>query len=104
VLLDPPAPAPLAGRLQPLLAQLLVREPAERPAHDAIHGLLTGAYPAPLTAILGTPHGADPPAAEETTTTAVPGPVGCSERTMPFEAATAVAEVGRRDGDRRGGG
>jgi serine/threonine protein kinase len=43
VLLDPPAPARLAGRLRPLLAGLLVREPAGRPSYDAIHSLLTDA-------------------------------------------------------------
>jgi eukaryotic-like serine/threonine-protein kinase len=45
VLHDQPSPARLAGRLQPLLARLLVKEPARRPSHDAIHALLTDAYP-----------------------------------------------------------
>ena len=43
VLLDPPAPARLAGRLEPLLAHLLVKPPAARPSHDAIRATLTDA-------------------------------------------------------------
>jgi serine/threonine protein kinase len=91
VLLDQPAPARLAGRLKPLLARLLVKEPAARPSPDAIHAQLTDAYPGPPIPSLGTPAGAaDLPVAEATTTT-VPGPVGCSVRTMQFEAAAAPA-------------
>lgn len=53
VLHDPPSPARWAGRLQPLLARLLVKEPAERPCHDTVHALLTDAYPdAPVLASL----------------------------------------------------
>ena len=44
VLLEPPAPARLAGRLEPLLARLLVKEPAARPSHDAIRAALTDAW------------------------------------------------------------
>ena len=47
VLHDPPAPARQAGRLQPLLARLLVKDPGERPSHPAVHALLTEAGPAP---------------------------------------------------------
>jgi serine/threonine protein kinase len=65
VLLDDPPPARLAGRLRPLLARLLVKEPAGRPAHDAIHPLLTGAYPAPPAAVLTTPGSMAPGPAEE---------------------------------------
>lgn len=45
VLSDPPSPTRLAGPLQPLLAQLLVKDPQKRPSHAAIHALLTDAYP-----------------------------------------------------------
>jgi serine/threonine protein kinase len=43
VLHDPPSPTRLAGPLQPLLAQLLVKDPQERACHAAIHALLTDA-------------------------------------------------------------
>ena len=43
VLHDPPAPASQAGRLQPLLARLLVKDPGERPSHPAVHALLAEA-------------------------------------------------------------
>ena len=46
VLLAAPAPTRLADRLGPLLYALLVKEPARRPGHDAIHAALTSAYPA----------------------------------------------------------
>jgi len=46
VLQDPPAPARLAGPLQPLLARLLVKDPAGRPSHDTVHALLAAAHPA----------------------------------------------------------
>jgi serine/threonine protein kinase len=45
VLHDAPQPARRAGRLQPLLALLLNKDPARRPSHDAVHALLTDAYP-----------------------------------------------------------
>jgi len=45
VLRDPPSPTRLAGPLRALLAQLLVKDPQERPSHTAIHALLTDAYP-----------------------------------------------------------
>ncbi len=45
VLHDAPQPARRAGRLQPLLALLLDKDPARRPSHDAVHALLTDAYP-----------------------------------------------------------
>jgi eukaryotic-like serine/threonine-protein kinase len=45
VLHDPPKPARRAGRLQPLLALLLDKDPARRPSHDSVQALLTGAYP-----------------------------------------------------------
>jgi serine/threonine protein kinase len=51
VLLAAPAPARFAYRLAPLLSALLVKEPARRPSHEAIHAALTGAYP-----VLGVPH------------------------------------------------
>ena len=93
VLLDPPAPALQAGRLRPLLARLLVKEPTERPSHDAVHALLTDAYPAPPTAILAAPRGAaDLPGAEPATTTAVLGQAGCSVRTVPFEAVPSAVQ------------
>jgi serine/threonine protein kinase len=45
VLHDAPQPARHAGRLQPLLALLLDKDPARRPSHDAVQALLTDAYP-----------------------------------------------------------
>ena len=56
VLHDPPQPARRAGRLQPLLALLLDKDPARRPSHDGVQALLTAAYPAQpsfLTEIAG---------------------------------------------------
>ncbi len=47
VLHDPPAPARQAGRLQPLLARLLVKDPSERPSYATVDALLTEACPAP---------------------------------------------------------
>jgi serine/threonine protein kinase len=44
VLLAAPAPTRFADRLGPLLYALLVKEPARRPDHDAIHAALTSAY------------------------------------------------------------
>jgi serine/threonine protein kinase len=40
VLHDAPAPTRRAGRLQPLLARLLDKEPTRRPSHDAVQALL----------------------------------------------------------------
>jgi serine/threonine protein kinase len=51
VLHDPPQPARRAGRLQPLLALLLDKDPARRPSHDGVQALLTAAYPAPSTPV-----------------------------------------------------
>jgi serine/threonine protein kinase len=85
VLHDPPSPARLAGRLQPLLARLLVKQPAGRPSHDAIHALLTEAYPAQPTSILG---------ARPTTTTAVLDPADCSVDTAPYAAVPSPAPPG----------
>jgi hypothetical protein len=42
VLNDPPPPARRAGPLAPLLDRLLAKDPAERPAHDAIRAALAG--------------------------------------------------------------
>jgi len=57
VLHDAPQPARHAGRLQPLLALLLDKDPARRPSHDAVQALLTDAYPSsrpvPASAISG---------------------------------------------------
>jgi serine/threonine protein kinase len=57
VLHDAPQPALRAGRLQPLLALLLDKDPARRPSHDAAQALLTDAYPRsrpiPASAICG---------------------------------------------------
>src|SRR5215212_5412741 len=57
VLHDPPQPARRAGRLQPLLALLLDKDPARRPSHIAVEALLTDAYPRsrpiPASAICG---------------------------------------------------
>ena len=54
VLHDPPSPARRAGRLQPLLSRLLVKDPRERPSHETIQALLTDAYPARPTPVLPT--------------------------------------------------
>jgi serine/threonine protein kinase len=54
VLRDPPQPARHAGRLQPLLALLLDKQPARRPSHDAVEALLTDAYPTAPTSTLPT--------------------------------------------------
>ena len=57
VLHDAPQPALRAGRLQPLLALLLDKDPARRPSHDAVRALLADAYPRsrpiPASAISG---------------------------------------------------
>jgi serine/threonine protein kinase len=45
VLHDAPQPARRAGRLQPLLALLLDKDPARRPSHDAVQAMLADAYP-----------------------------------------------------------
>jgi serine/threonine protein kinase len=46
VLRDPLPPASRAGRLRPLVEQLLVKDPAARPSSAAIRSMLVGAYPA----------------------------------------------------------
>ncbi len=67
---------------------------------DAIHALLADACSAPLP-ILGTPHAATGlQAAEETTTTTTPDPVGRSTRTVPLEASGDARAFARP----RGGG
>jgi eukaryotic-like serine/threonine-protein kinase len=45
VLHDPPASAVQAGRLQPLLARLLVKDPLRRPDHDDVEAMFADAYP-----------------------------------------------------------
>ena len=45
VLQDAPEPARHAGRLKPLLALLLDKDPARRPSHDTVQAMLTDAYP-----------------------------------------------------------
>jgi serine/threonine protein kinase len=98
VLLDEPAPARQAGRLQPLLSRLLVKEPAERPSPDAIHAMLTDAYPGPPsypgppTVILCPPAGsadlpaADLPAAEPETAVVRRRP-DCSVDTLRYKGS-----------------
>src|SRR5215207_93769 len=51
VLHDPPEPARRAGRLQPLLALLLDKDPARRPSHDAVQGLLVHPFPTRSTPV-----------------------------------------------------
>jgi serine/threonine protein kinase len=46
VLHNPPPPATRAGRLRPLVEQLLVKDPAARPSSAAIRSVLVEAYPA----------------------------------------------------------
>jgi serine/threonine protein kinase len=74
VLQDPPAPARLAGSLEPLLSQLLLKEPARRPCHDVIHAALTFASTRRSAAVgpaaeAATP-GDEPPAVEQSLGTA----------------------------------
>ena len=47
VLHDPPATPRNAGRLAPLLARLLDKDPAARPAHDAVRAALADVFQAP---------------------------------------------------------
>jgi serine/threonine protein kinase len=98
VLHDPPSPARLAGRLEPLLARLLVKEPAKRPSHDAIHALLTDAYPARPTSGLAARGlaarglaAADLRAAQPPTR-ATPDPADCSVDTMPYTVDPVPAQ------------
>jgi serine/threonine protein kinase len=76
VLHDPPPPARLAGPLQPLLALLLVKDPAGRPSHDTIHALLAAAHPvtSTLTTLTSPRVDADPRATDGATTRAWPAP------------------------------
>jgi serine/threonine protein kinase len=85
VLHDPPSPAQLAGRLQPLLARLLVKDPRERPTHAAIHALLDDAYPAPPTLVFPRPNPSDLQTHEPVTPTAASGPRDC-----PTSTATSI--------------
>jgi serine/threonine protein kinase len=65
VLHDPPAPARQAGRLQPLLTRLLVKDPGGRPSHPAVQALLTEVGPAPdgaAAAVVRNQHASSPPA------------------------------------------
>ena len=62
VLHDPPEPARRAGRLQPLLALLLDKDPARRPSHDAVQALLVHPFPTrstPVFAVRGSTAGAE---------------------------------------------
>ena len=85
VLHDPPSPAQLAGRLQPLLARLLVKDPRERPTHADIHALLNDAYPAPPTLVFPRRNRPDPQTHEPVTPTAASGP-----RDRPTSTATSI--------------
>jgi serine/threonine protein kinase len=76
VLHDPPAPPGQAGRLVPLLARLLVKDPRERPSYAGIHALLTDAYPATPGSILRSgrnPSDLHPVAPTTTTAASSPG-------------------------------
>jgi serine/threonine protein kinase len=84
VLHDAPSPARLAGRLQSLLARLLVKNPGQRPSYDAIRAVLTDLCPDPPIPILATwRSAADLRAAEPASAGAVPGPDGHPSGTMP---------------------
>jgi hypothetical protein len=76
------------------LSGLLVKEPAERPSHDAIHALLTDACPAPPTSVLAPPGAAaaDLRAAQPAATSAVPGPADRSVDTLPYGAVPTPAQ------------
>jgi hypothetical protein len=59
-----------------LLTRLLVKDPAGRPSHDAIHAMLTAAYPvapAPMACTWPRP-AADPLGADGAATSAWPAP------------------------------
>jgi serine/threonine protein kinase len=93
VLHDPPAPTRRAFGLQPLLTRLLIKDPAGRPSHDAIHALLTDAYPAAPTSVLA-PRGraADLTAARPVTTGATPAAADRPVDTLPYRPVPAPAE------------
>jgi serine/threonine protein kinase len=57
VLHDPPRPARRAGRLQPVLEQLLVKDPAARPSLDAVRAMLIDAFPATVGPVAATDNG-----------------------------------------------
>jgi eukaryotic-like serine/threonine-protein kinase len=83
VLHDRPAPARRAGRLRPLLARLLVKDPAERPCHDAIHALLSDAYPGAPVLVPRHRHTGSR-AADPAGPTAVRGPAARPSTTLPW--------------------
>jgi eukaryotic-like serine/threonine-protein kinase len=92
VLRDAPQPARWAGRLQPLLALLLDKNPTRRPSHDAVQALLADAYPRsrpiPASAICSTArHRTARPAAAPASdvTSTLPRP------RLPVAAAPAAA-------------
>jgi serine/threonine protein kinase len=82
VLHDPPAPTRRAGRLQPLLTRLLVKDPAGRPPHDTIHALLADACPVAPTSVLAP--GGSAADLRPVTTGATPAPADCSAATLPY--------------------
>lgn len=59
VLHDPLPTASRAGRLRPLVEQLLVKDPAARPSPAAIRSMLVEAYPASFSTTRTTPGGLD---------------------------------------------
>ena len=88
VLHDPPPPARRSGRLEPLLARLLVKEPAARPSYETIHALLTDAYPSLPTPPVARPRVLrDLQTAEPASTPTVPVPVGPAVVTAPYQAS-----------------
>jgi len=104
VLADPPSPARLAGPLRPLLTRLLVKDPAGRPSHDAIHTLLSAVHPGAV---------AHPPPRSAGTTTdldlsvditeAWPAPAGWipGAKRQDADGSSTTCPPSRPGGDRR---
>jgi hypothetical protein len=67
VLNDPLPPASRAGRLRPLVEQLLIKDPAARPSPAAIRSMLVEAYPASFSSTADV-RAAAPPKPEYTPT------------------------------------
>jgi serine/threonine protein kinase len=78
VLHDPPSPTRRAGRLQPVLDRLLVKEPADRASPDVVHVLLTDACPTTPPVLTAQRTAPDRDGAEPTISTPIPRLLGPS--------------------------
>ena len=85
VLHDPPEPARRAGRLQPLLARLLDKDPARRPSHDQVQALLVNAFPTrpPVFSVRGDPAARSSRSEAATSAPVALRPPGGSTCTLP---------------------